>query len=69
MPARFEIGRTHVSLANLAEDRDDRERVMLHLTEAHHVFTVLRVPRRRVHTEAMASRLGLSLSGPVDQED
>jgi tetratricopeptide (TPR) repeat protein len=64
MPARFEVGRTHLSLAKLAEARGDRERVTLHLTEAHHAFTVLRVPGYRARTEALASRLGLSFAGP-----
>jgi hypothetical protein len=64
MPARFEVGRTHLSLARLAEVRGDRERVTLHLTEAHHVFTMLRVPRYRTHTEALAASLGLSFTDP-----
>jgi len=64
MQARFEVGRTHWSLAKLAEVQGDRERVTLHLTEAHHLFTVLRVPCYRAHTEALAASLGLSFAGP-----
>jgi len=51
----------------LAEVQGHRERVTLHLTEAHHVFTMLRVSWYRAHTEALAASLGLSFAASPEQ--
>ncbi|MEE8301421.1 MAG: AAA family ATPase, partial [Candidatus Tectomicrobia bacterium] len=41
--ARFEAGRTHLDLADLAQHQQDRQAITLHLTEAHQLFTALHV--------------------------
>jgi tetratricopeptide (TPR) repeat protein len=64
MQARFEMGRTHLALSELAEVQDHRERVAVHLTEAYHLFKTLHVPPYVTYTEQRAHELGLSFSVP-----
>ena len=40
MQARFEVGRTHLALAALAQLQGNRDAITLHLSAAHHLFTV-----------------------------
>lgn len=64
MQARFEMGRTHLALSELADVQDNRERVAVHLTEAYHLFKTLRIPPYVTYTEQRAHELGLSFSVP-----
>lgn len=64
MQARFEMGRTHLALAELADVQDNRERVAIRLTEVYHLFKTLHVPLDVTHTEQRAHDLGLSFSEP-----
>jgi uncharacterized protein HemY len=65
MQAHFEVGRTHLALAELAQRQDDRAEVILHLSEAHHLFTTLGVPVYVEHTTQYASALGLAFAAPA----
>jgi class 3 adenylate cyclase/DNA-binding winged helix-turn-helix (wHTH) protein/tetratricopeptide (TPR) repeat protein len=60
--AHFEIGRTHLDLAELAHDQGNRQAVTVHLTAAYHLFTVLRVPAYVERTAQRARALGLAFS-------
>jgi len=51
MQARFEMGRTHLALSELADVQDNRERVAVHLTEVYHLFKTLRIPPYVTYTE------------------
>jgi hypothetical protein len=62
MPAPFEVGRTHLALAELAQQQGNREALSLHVSEAHHLFAALRVPVYVERTLRYASALGLTLS-------
>jgi hypothetical protein len=62
MQARFEVGRTHLALAELAQRQDSRAEVILHLSEAHHLFTTLGVQVYVERTTQCASRLGLTFT-------
>jgi hypothetical protein len=42
--ARFEIGRTHLSLATLTHLHGNLEAAMMHLTQAYNRFNALQVP-------------------------
>jgi tetratricopeptide (TPR) repeat protein len=68
MQARFEMGRTHLALSELADLQDHRERVAVHLTEAHHLFKLLHVPQYVMSAEQRAGNLGLSFSAPAPPE-
>jgi DNA-binding SARP family transcriptional activator len=59
--ARFEVGRTHLALAELLTLRDDREGAARHLQAAHRLFTALQVPRYIARAEAIARTLAISL--------
>jgi hypothetical protein len=65
MQARFEVGRTHLALAELAHDQGQREALTLHLSEAHHLFTALRVPVYVERTTQYSSTLGLAFAAPA----
>ena len=65
MSAHFEVGRTHLSLAELAQCQGHREAATLHVTEAHHLFTTLRVPAYVQRTVQYASRCGLVCAAPA----
>jgi hypothetical protein len=65
MQAGFEVGRTHLALAKLAQRQDNRAEVILHLSEAHHLFTALRVPVYVERTAQYASALGLTFAAPI----
>jgi tetratricopeptide (TPR) repeat protein len=64
MQADFEVGRTHLALAKLAQRQDNRAEVILHLSEAHHLFTTLDVPVYVERTTQYASGLGLTFAEP-----
>lgn len=62
MSAHFEVGRTHLSLAELAQRRGQREALMLHLTEAYALFTAWHAPIYAQRTAQRARALGLTLA-------
>jgi class 3 adenylate cyclase/tetratricopeptide (TPR) repeat protein len=64
MQARFEVGRTHLALAELAQRQSDRAEVILHLSAAHHLFTALEVPVYVERITQYASALGLTFAAP-----
>ena len=57
-----EVARTHLALGELAQRQSHREAVMLHLTEAQHLFQTLLVPRYVERTEQRACALGFFFS-------
>jgi tetratricopeptide (TPR) repeat protein len=65
MQARFEVGRTHLALARLTQQQDNRAEVILHLSEAHHLFQALNVPVYVERTTQYASALGLAFAEPA----
>jgi hypothetical protein len=65
MSARFEVGRTHLALAELAQCQSQREAATLHVTEAHHLFTTLGVPAYVQRTVQYATRYGLVCAAPA----
>ena len=65
MSARFEVGRTHLALAELAQRQGNREAATLYVTEAHHLFTTLGVPAYVQRTVQYASSLGLVCAEPA----
>jgi hypothetical protein len=65
MSAHFEVGRTHLALAELAQGQNSREAATLHVTEAHHLFITLRVPAYVQRTVHYASHYGLVCTAPV----
>ena len=64
MQAHFEVGRTHLSLAELAQHRGHRDVIMLHLTEAYSLFTAWHAPVYAQHTAQRAQALGLTCAEP-----
>jgi hypothetical protein len=58
--AHFEVGRTHLSLAELAQHRGHRDVMMLHLTAAYSLFTAWHAPVYAQHTAQRARALGLT---------
>jgi hypothetical protein len=65
--ARFEVGRTHLALAELTARAEDLIAAGVHLGEADRVFRQLGVPRYAQRTHALALRLGLPAPGPPSQ--
>jgi len=65
MSARFEVGRTHLALAEIAERQSNREAATLHVTEAHHLFIILGAPAYVQRTVQYASRCGLVCAAPA----
>ena len=65
MQAHFEVGRTHLSLAELAQRRGHRDVIVLHLTAAYSLFTAWHVPVYAQHTAQWARALGLTCAEPV----
>jgi predicted ATPase/class 3 adenylate cyclase len=65
MQARFEVGRTHLSLAELAQRRGHRDAMILHLTAAYSLFTAWHVPVYAQHTVQRARALGLTFAEPA----
>jgi class 3 adenylate cyclase len=63
--AHFEIGRTHLALAELAQSQGHREALTLHLSEAYQLFTALNVPGYVERTTQYASTLGLTFIAPL----
>jgi tetratricopeptide (TPR) repeat protein len=62
MQARFEIGRTHLDLAELTHLQGNPEAATLHLTEAYKLFEELQVPKYTERTRQRVRDLGLSSS-------
>jgi hypothetical protein len=65
MQAYFEVGRTHLNLAELAQRRGYRDAMMLHLTEAHSLFTIWQAPVYAQHAAQRAQALGLTFAAPA----
>lgn len=57
--ARFEVGRTHLALAELAHLGGDANGAKRYLDDAHRVFCALAVPRYIERTERMADQFGM----------
>lgn len=64
IPARFEVGRTHLVLGEIAQTPGHDEAARQHLTEAYHQFLSLRVAPYVERTAHQARALGLLL--PID---
>jgi tetratricopeptide (TPR) repeat protein len=64
LPARFEMGRAHLDLADLAQRRDQRKAITFHLTEAYQLFSALNVPAYIERATQRASELGLTFAEP-----
>lgn len=62
MPARYELGRTHLDFATLAHAQGNPKSVGMHLSEAHCLFIASQVPKYVEHTEQLAGELGVALS-------
>lgn len=61
--ARFELGRTHLDLASLAQAQGDQLVVVRHLTAALSLFQALQVPVYSARTHRAAQACGVSLPG------
>ena len=59
IPARFELGRTYLSLARLDHTQGNRDAVTMHLTEADRVFRSLRLPKHVERTKQLADEFGV----------
>jgi class 3 adenylate cyclase/tetratricopeptide (TPR) repeat protein len=55
--AAFEVGRTHLELAELADARGDGRAAMSHVAQARHIFAASDVPRYMERTKRLAKRL------------
>ena len=66
MKARFEVGRTHVVLAELAHAQTHQAATVQHLTEAHNLFRVLHVSPYVERVIQHATVFGLSLMKEAD---
>ena len=64
LPARFEMGRAHLDLADLAQQQQQRKAVTYHLTEAYQLFSALQVPVYIERVTQRASELGLTFAEP-----
>jgi hypothetical protein len=62
MSARFEVGRTHLTLVELAHVQGDQEALATHLKEAYALFRALQVPKYVERTAQLAERFGVSLA-------
>jgi len=63
MPARFEVARTHLALAELAHAQENRAALTTHLAQAHALFSALRVPHYVERTEQLAEQCRVPLPG------
>jgi class 3 adenylate cyclase/tetratricopeptide (TPR) repeat protein len=68
MSARFEVGRTHLSLAALAHMQGAPEATSRHLQQAYDLFRLLHVPRYTARTAEQASALGVVLGATPDAD-
>jgi hypothetical protein len=59
MSAPFEVGRTHLLLADLAQQQHQAQEALQHVTIAHERFTALHVPRYVARTEQWTRTHGL----------
>ena len=62
MSARFEVGRTHLALADLAYAQEHRAVAAQHLHDAHRLFVALQVPRWVEQTAQRARAFGVGLA-------
>jgi len=69
MSARFEVGRTHMALADLAYARQNRVAAVQHLDEAHRLFVALQVPRLVEQTAQRAMAFGMWLAVQNEEVD
>jgi hypothetical protein len=66
MPARFEVGRMHLLLAELAHTQEAQEAVVTHLKAAEVLFQTLQVPLYVTRTLELARTYGVVLrAGPI----
>jgi tetratricopeptide (TPR) repeat protein len=61
--ARFELARTRLEFAALADAQGDRKNTMAHLKEAHSIFTALQAPRYVERAEKLLEFFGNSRRG------
>jgi hypothetical protein len=61
MRARFEVGRTHLALADLAQAQQHHALLAIHLTAALTLFRRLRVPAYATQVTTRARGAGLTL--------
>jgi class 3 adenylate cyclase/tetratricopeptide (TPR) repeat protein len=59
--SRFEAGRTHLDLVELAHTQGKQEAATRHLAEAHSLFTALRLPKHIERTQQLARECGVPL--------
>ena len=62
MQAHFEVGRTHLDLADLTHLQGNPEAATMHLTKAYKLFEALQVPKYTERTRQRVRELGLSSS-------
>jgi tetratricopeptide (TPR) repeat protein len=60
--AHFEVGRTHLALAELAHLQGNHQATTLHFNHAYTLFQHLRIPYYVEHTTTRATMLGVSLT-------
>jgi tetratricopeptide (TPR) repeat protein len=63
--ARFEVGRSHLALAELARDRGNPDAAAKSLHEAYRMFQALGLPRYLERTERLAQETDISISALV----
>ena len=63
--ARYEIARTHLLLAELACQQDNREALTSHLSDAHSLFQLLRVPKYIARIEQLMSHKSVGGNGTL----
>jgi tetratricopeptide (TPR) repeat protein len=63
--ARFEVGRIHMDLAELARAQGNQEAAAMHLKEAHYLFRTLQVIKYIERTERLARKFGVLRSEGV----
>ena len=60
--ARFEVGRTHLALAELGYVQENHEAAATHLQEAHQLFRALQVPKYVERAEQLAKEFRVPLA-------
>jgi DNA-binding winged helix-turn-helix (wHTH) protein/tetratricopeptide (TPR) repeat protein len=66
LPARFELGRTHLALALIARSEARRDPAVRHVTEAYQLFQTLHVERYVARAACLARALHLSFAPATD---
>ena len=60
--ARYELARTHLDLASLANTQNDHDAATIHLSTAYAWFQKLQVPKWAERTEQLAQEYGVTLT-------